>query len=169
MEGRCAAQIFECIDGHQAAYPISAVCRVLRVSRSGCYAWQKRPSSKRAGKDAMLTENTRQTHDGSRGTYRSTRVHAALQIKGIQVGKKRGGQPFERGSLKVGSRLLRSSETIRGEPCPISWTKTFLPTGPTISGWQTSRRYRLLAYRLRQGICIWPSSMPTAERALAGR
>ena len=30
---------------HRAEFPIAAMCRVLRLSRSGYYAWLKRPSS----------------------------------------------------------------------------------------------------------------------------
>jgi putative transposase len=65
------------------------MCRVLGVSRSGYYAWRKRPPSKRDQKDAMLTEKIRQIHEKSRGTYGSPRVHAALRDKGIRVGEKR--------------------------------------------------------------------------------
>lgn len=74
---------------HQAEFPISVMCRVLEVSTSGYYAWRKRPPSKRAQKDAMLTKRIRHIHDRSRGTYGSPRACTALQAEGIRVGKKR--------------------------------------------------------------------------------
>ena len=40
------------IEVEKAMYPVTMLCRVLRVSRSGFYAWQQRPISRR-------TEETR--------------------------------------------------------------------------------------------------------------
>jgi len=80
--------IHKFIDAYQAELPISAMCRVLGVSRSGYYAWRKRPPSKRDQKDAMFTKRIRQIHENSRGTYGSPRVHAALQAEGVRVAKK---------------------------------------------------------------------------------
>jgi transposase len=40
-------------------YPISLLCRVLRVSRSGYYDWKDRPLSKTARENAALTEKIR--------------------------------------------------------------------------------------------------------------
>ena len=91
------------------------MCRVLGVSCSGYYAWRKRPPSKRARKDAMLTKKIRQIHDNSRGTYGSPRVHAALQAEGIRVGKKRVARLMKEADLRGVSRRKRPSTTIQEE------------------------------------------------------
>ncbi len=91
------------------------MCRVLGVSRSGYYAWQNRGPSKRAQKDAMLTEKIREIHDRSRGTYGSPRVHAALRDKGIRIGKKRVARLMKEAGLRGVSRRKRPSTTIREE------------------------------------------------------
>lgn len=65
------------------------MCDWLEVSRSGYYAWLKRAVSQRAIEDAQLTRKIVQIHQDSRGTYGSPRVHEALKIEGIAVGKKR--------------------------------------------------------------------------------
>lgn len=65
-------------------------CRVLRVSRSGFYAWKNRPPSKRARADEELTVTIVRIHWDSRTSYGARRVHAELRL-GLQIrcGKKR--------------------------------------------------------------------------------
>ena len=89
------------------------MCRVLKVSTSGYYAWRNRKPSKRAREDAMLTEKIREIHDWSRGTYGAPRVHAALQDEGIRVGKKRVARLMKADGLRGVSRRKRPSTTIR--------------------------------------------------------
>ena len=48
--------------GNQAAHAIATMCRVLGVSASGYYAWQRRDLSPRGRKDHQLLE---QIHDPS--------------------------------------------------------------------------------------------------------
>ncbi len=35
------------ISAEKACYPVALLCRVLRVARSGYYAWRSRPESRR--------------------------------------------------------------------------------------------------------------------------
>jgi putative transposase len=71
-------RVFELIDAEKANYPISLLCRVLKVSRSGYYDWKSRPPSKRAREQAALTEKIREIHNRSRQVYGYPRVHAEL-------------------------------------------------------------------------------------------
>lgn len=65
------------------------LCAWLGVSRSGYYAWGKRPVSTRTKADRVLAKTIRHLHAESRGTYGSPRVHEALKRQGLAVGKKR--------------------------------------------------------------------------------
>jgi putative transposase len=47
---------FRFIAAEKANYPISLLCRMLGVSRSGFHAWQLRPPSDRELADAWLVE-----------------------------------------------------------------------------------------------------------------
>jgi hypothetical protein len=69
-------RLFKLIDAEKASYPISLLCRVLGVSRSGYYEWKERPPSKRDRENAALTEKIRHIYDGSR--QRSTAIRGSM-------------------------------------------------------------------------------------------
>lgn len=81
--------MFELVDAEKARFPIQVLCEVLDVSRSGFYAWKKRPPSAREKSDERLAVEIAATHAKSKKRYGSPRVHRALRKKGIRVGKKR--------------------------------------------------------------------------------
>jgi len=80
---------FRFIAAERAYHPISLLCRVLGVSRSGFHAWSSRPPSDRDLSDAWLAEQVRAIHAESRSTYGTRRVRAALSHRGITVSRKR--------------------------------------------------------------------------------
>jgi len=55
------------------------MCRLLKVSVSGFYAWDDRPRSRHARRDLELTALIHTIHERSYGTYGAPRVHAELQ------------------------------------------------------------------------------------------
>ena len=66
------------------------MCRLLKVSRSGYYAWSTRLPSKRAVEDEHLSELIKDAHERSYGTYGSPRVHAELRFRhGVRCSRKR--------------------------------------------------------------------------------
>jgi putative transposase len=80
---------FVFIATEKAWAPVTTLCRVLEVSRSGFYAWEDRDPSKRSMDDDKLCVEIVAIHKASRGTYGSPRVHAELQALGIAVSRKR--------------------------------------------------------------------------------
>ena len=65
------------------------MCRVLRVSASGYYAWQQRPESTRCRENRGLLGQIRAIHAKSTGTYGSLRVQAELIEHGHHGGRHR--------------------------------------------------------------------------------
>jgi putative transposase len=92
--------IFSFIEIERANHSIPLMCRVLRVSRSGYYAWRVRPPSQRQRSDATLTEHIRQIYHDSRSTYGVPRVHARLQAEGVRVGNKRVARLMRKAGLE---------------------------------------------------------------------
>ena len=78
---------YACIDRRRNRYPVRMMCRLLRVSASGFYAWRTRPESSRAQSDRALMAEIRRIHQDSKGVYGSPRVHAELAANGICVGR----------------------------------------------------------------------------------
>ena len=73
----------------KALYRIGLLCRALRVSRTGYYAWRRRPESKRAQEDRRLAVLVRSAHEIGRRTYGSPRVLRELRAQEIHIGRKR--------------------------------------------------------------------------------
>ncbi|MDF0665978.1 MAG: IS3 family transposase [Nitrospira sp.] len=67
-------------------YPLSLLCRVLEVSRSGYYAWQHRRPSKRAQENVRLEVAIQAAHVRTRHTYGPERLQAELRADGFPAG-----------------------------------------------------------------------------------
>jgi putative transposase len=80
---------FAFIHAEKASFPVTALCRLLGVTRQGYYAFASRPPSSRLADDKALHERLRALHAESRGTYGSPRLHAALRAQGLRIGKRR--------------------------------------------------------------------------------
>ncbi len=103
------------MSAHQAVHRVSTQCRVLDVSRSGYYAWRRRPASARAQEDLLLTQKIRTIHASSRATYGVPRVHAELAAAGVFVGKKRVARLMAAAGLEGVSRRRSVRTTVRDE------------------------------------------------------
>ena len=68
---------------------MATLCRLLGVSRSGSYAWRRRPPSARARADRGLSQRIREIHEQSRGTYGTPRIRAELRDAGVACSRKR--------------------------------------------------------------------------------
>jgi putative transposase len=65
------------------------MCRVLKQSRSGYYAWCNRLASRRTQENAILSHQIQQIYDTSRQSYGSPRIQAALVAQGLPISRQR--------------------------------------------------------------------------------
>jgi putative transposase len=110
---------YRLIDAEKTSYPVSMLCRVLKVSRSGYYAWRDRPPSKRATENVTLTEQIREIHHRSRGTYGYPRVHAELRALGVRCSRKRVARLMRKDGLRGCMRGRSRKQTTRQSPLAI--------------------------------------------------
>ena len=80
---------FAFVHAEKVNHAVRCLCRVLRVTPSGYYAWAKRRPSRRQRENARLTVRIRAIHAASRGTYGSPRVYEQLKQEGFAVGQER--------------------------------------------------------------------------------
>lgn len=80
---------FAFIQQQTAAFAIVILCRVLGVSRSGYYAWLKRPPSERERANQALTVVIQTAYARSRRTYGAPRLHVDLKAAGYGCSRKR--------------------------------------------------------------------------------
>ena len=108
------------MSANQAIHSVRTMGRVLKISKSGCYAWNCRPLSARRRDDLGLLAKIHAIHRRSRATYGAPRIRAELADNHhIRVGRKRV------------ARLMRAAQ-LRGI-APQRWVRTTVgdPAGMT--------------------------------------
>jgi len=80
---------FAFIHAEKASFPVSAMCRLLGVTRQGYYAYAGRPPSARVLADVELCQVVQDIFVEAGETYGSPRVHRELRKRGQHVGKRR--------------------------------------------------------------------------------
>jgi putative transposase len=108
------------IDVERQRHGIATMCRVLRVSRSGFYAWQARGISERAASDLVLAARIAAIHAESDGTYGTPRVHAELAAGGIRVSRRRVARLMAEQGLEGVSRRKRRRSTTTPSDRPAA-------------------------------------------------
>lgn len=98
------------VEVHAQQWPVQRMCALLGISRSGYYAWKKRPPSQRTKRNEEMLQQIRKIHKDNRNVYGSPRVHAALKKQGICVSKKTVARLMQEDGL-VGVRKNRKVRT----------------------------------------------------------
>ena len=111
---------FAFIEAEKAVWPVTVMCDVLEVSRSGYYAWAQHKVSARALEDARLAVMIRASHRRSRGTYGSPRIYADLRAQGVHVSKKRVERIMQAESLEARRKRRLCTTTDSKHDHPIA-------------------------------------------------
>ena len=73
---------YQSIQRSRGVYPVQLMCRCLRVSRSGFYAWTRREPSAREQENRRLLRRIREHHEASDGVLGAPRMHEDLRLEG---------------------------------------------------------------------------------------
>jgi len=79
---------YEFIRAEKARYPVTLLCRCVKATRSGFYAWLRR-GSKREQDDRRLLVAIRECFQENRRAYGSPRIYEELKARGIRCSRTR--------------------------------------------------------------------------------
>jgi transposase InsO family protein len=125
---------FRFMDAEKAHYPMTLMCRVLKVSRSGYYAWARRPAARQL-RDEALAVRIREVHRKSKGRYGSPRVHRALRAEGHRVSRKRVARVMKQAGLrgKKTRRFIQTTISLPNAPAaPNILNRDFKAAAPNL-------------------------------------
>ena len=94
-------------------WPVSLMCRLLKVPRSSYYAFARRPV--RPPASPVLLKAMRQIHLESRCSYGSRRMAQALQQQGHAIGRHRARSLMREAQLAVARRRTHRYRKAEGE------------------------------------------------------
>jgi transposase InsO family protein len=100
--------------------PITTLCRTLRVSRSGFYAWRDRPESAHTRRDRELSIRVRASFDTSRKRYGSPRIWEDLVEDKIHVSRKRVVRLMQEQGLRARVRKRFKPTTMSDHDQPVA-------------------------------------------------
>lgn len=111
---------FAWIATEKATDPLRVLCRVLRVTPSGFYAWRRRPLSAHACRDAELDVRIRALFTKARQRYGSPRIHDDLREAGVPVSRKRVTRLMRQAGLRARQRKRYRVTTMSEHDQPIA-------------------------------------------------
>jgi len=103
---------------NQGAFSVNEMCRVLKVRRSGFYAFLQRPRSLHALTDEKLKKQIRHVFEASRCLYGSPRIYRELLSLGIACSEKRIARLMREMGLgvRVRRRFVRTTDSRHSYP-----------------------------------------------------
>jgi putative transposase len=109
---------FAFIAAKRAEHRVTILCRCMRVTRSGFYAWLRRGLSARAQRDLVLRTKLRAFHAASQNRYGRPRLWKDLKEDGEAVSEKRVRRLMREEGLqgKVPKRFKQTTDSQHDDP-----------------------------------------------------
>lgn len=110
------------VEEHRTTWPVEIQCHVLDVSRSGFYAWRKRPPSERAVRREALTERIQEIHSRKHhDALGAPRVQKLLAAEGHGVNRKTVAKCMQAAGIRSKTtRKFRVTTTDSNHQQPVA-------------------------------------------------
>lgn len=100
---------------------VGQCCRDLKISKSGYYAWLRRPPSVRETEDERLWQSIKKHWETSRKTYGRLRLTEKLKNDGETIGKNRVEKIMKKNSIQgIGKKKFKPVTTTSNHDLPIA-------------------------------------------------
>jgi transposase InsO family protein len=124
---------YELVDSEKAAFPVSALCEAVGVSRSAYYTWRRSPLSERELANERLLAEIRAIHVEHEARYGSPRMLDELRDRGHEVGKHRVARLMRENGIcaRVRRRFRHTTDSNHKLPiAPNLLAQVFTATAP---------------------------------------
>ncbi len=108
------------ISAHRGTFKVGRMCTLLKVSRSGFYAWLTRPESPRSRENRALEAKIRVFHAASHGIYGSPKIHQDLIDEGIRCGKNRVARIMREAGIRSRRKKKFKATTNSRHSLPVA-------------------------------------------------
>jgi transposase InsO family protein len=111
---------FQFIEDHRDEFPVARMHEVLGVSRSGYYAWRKRPISAREMANRELYKKIEVVYNESHETYGSPRIYRTLEKQGVDCSENRVARLMRLRGLRAKQTKQYKTTTKRNKSHPVA-------------------------------------------------
>ncbi len=111
---------FRFISAHRETFKVGRMCSLLNVSRSGYYAWLKRPESRRSRENRILEDKIRVFHAASHGIYGAAKIHQDLIDDGVPCGKNRVARIMRQAGIRSRTKRKFKATTNSKHKLPVA-------------------------------------------------
>jgi len=124
---------FAFVAAEKAEFPVTVLCKALRVSPGGFYRWLQHEPSARERKDVELRVLIRASFEKSRRTYGSIRIHEDLLEGGERIGRNRVIRIMQDEGIRARVRKRFKCTTMSEHDQPVATNlldRRFAASGP---------------------------------------
>lgn len=111
---------YQFIDTEKKVFPISLLCKVMNVSRSGFYSWSCRDKSDREKERERLIPKVKKIHKEVRGAYGARRISEELTAKGENCGRTKAATLMQLANVAAKQKKKFKATTDSKHKLPVA-------------------------------------------------
>jgi putative transposase len=108
------------IKTNEMHFPVGMMCRLLLVSRSGYYAWKRRPPSVREQSNRLLKIEIKRVFDDEKGRAGAPRIARRLKAEGMPAGRHRIARIMRDNGLRAKAARKYKATTNSKHSLPVA-------------------------------------------------
>lgn len=108
------------IQRYSSNFEVAKMCQIMNISRSGYYAFLKRPESERSKRQKKILDEIKIVHTENYEIYGAPRITVELNDKGINVGKGMVGRLMKKNGIKSRTKRKYKATTDSNHKLPVA-------------------------------------------------